>query len=169
MRIFYHPFFLIQYSYSLFGKGIVVPDTKAWSTLFSSLLWCGYILRRGGTMRAFSSVCFMCDFTPQPIYLINLWNALETKTSLLGQNSQNQLSDCYQGSDCKVNNKHSTSWALFPGSCLRFKVIISVDLKKKKRFLFKCYGREESMYSVDPGGKSLIMGFPEMVFFLLTL
>lgn len=91
----------------------------------------------GALWEHFPLICFMCDFTPQPVYLINLWNALETKTSLLGQDSQkpNQLSDCYQGSDCKVNNKHSTSWALFPGSCLRFKVIISVDLKRKKVFV----------------------------------
>lgn len=57
----------------------------------------------------------------------------------------------------------------FPGSCLRSKVIISVDLEKKKKgFCLNVMGHEESMYSVDPGGKPLIMGFPEMAFYLLT-
>lgn len=67
-----------------------------------------------------------------------------------------------------VNSKPCSSWIppTSPGCCLRFKVRISVYLKKGG-FCLSAMGLEESRHSVDPRGKPLMMGFPEMVFFLL--
>lgn len=79
-----------------------------------------------------------------------------------------QVSGGYQGSYCEVNNKPCSSWIFFfsPGSCLRLKIRISVYLKKAVLCL-SAMGLEESRHSVDPGGNPLMLGFPEMAFFLL--
>lgn len=93
IRMFSHPFSWIQYIYNLFGKEIMDPEIKAWSSL-SSLPSSGVVRSwedpEKGSMRAFCTAiaCFLCYFILQSICLINLWNALENTTSLLGWDIQ---------------------------------------------------------------------------------
>lgn len=120
-------------------------------------------------MRSFCTAiaCFLYDFILQSVCVI-LWNALETKTTLLGQNIQKtkQVSCGYQVSDSKVKSKPYSSW-IIPYLHLRFLFEFwskNFSVSEKSFFCLSAVGLEESRHSVDPGGKQLNMSFPEMAF-----
>lgn len=164
--MFSHPFSWIQYSYKLSGKEIVDPEIKAWSSLtlfFLPLVWLDPE-KRGWHEGVFHFYCLVYVWFHSAVSLPNRpvkWSG--------NQNIQKtkQVFGGYQGSHCEVSLSALRFFFFFlPGSCLRLKIRISVYLKNAVLCL-SAMRLQESRHSVDPGGNPLMLGFPEMVFFLL--